>query len=165
MPKKPGKTLLTVLQYAEHRGVSRRAVYDAIAKGSIAFEKGLIDRGAADRDWVANGARSGNPDPGAGGPGTMTLNRAQTVLTLERAQLVRLEREERQEKILEQQRHAAAEHARQVTEALESFPSRLTPKIAVGVTRAEYLRIEHVSRDECRRLREDLARAPAEESA
>ncbi|HEY6110562.1 MAG TPA: hypothetical protein VIV56_16790 [Gemmatimonadales bacterium] len=44
--------LMTVPQYAAHRGTSRQAVHQAIKRGRIKLRAGMIDQEAADRDWL-----------------------------------------------------------------------------------------------------------------
>ena len=51
--------LVGVGEYAKHRGVSRRAVYDAIRAGAIVQDGGKVDVAAADAAWAANVA----PEP------------------------------------------------------------------------------------------------------
>lgn len=156
--KKPGPTLDTVQQYADHRGVSRQAVYKAISEGRIPFQNGLIDRELADQQWVENSARGAAADDEGPEPsGRPTLNKAQTLLALRRAEKVGLEISREKKEIEDQIRTAAAEHHRIITEALDAFPARLTPLVAVGVPRTEYLRIQNVIKEQCRRLAQDIA--------
>lgn len=56
-------TLLTMRQYAIHRGVSVNAVSKAVMQGRITCARaengnGLIDPAIADREWVANSAHA-----------------------------------------------------------------------------------------------------------
>jgi hypothetical protein len=156
--KKAGPTLDTVQQYADHRGVSRQAVYKAISEGKIPFQNGLIDRDLADQQWAENSARGAAADDEGPEPsGRPTLNKAQTLLALRRARKLELEILKDEGTLRREAELAAAEQARVVTEALESFPARLTPRIAPGAARAEYLRIEKVIREECRRLAQEIS--------
>lgn len=162
--KKPGRTFDTVATYAEHRECSRQMVYKAIAEGKIPFYDGQIDREEADRLWVENSARGSAAADDAGDPGEHrrpTLNGAQTLLALRRAEKLSIDISREKKEIEEQIKLAAGEQSLVVGEALAAFPARLTPLIAIGVPRAEYLRIQRVIETECRRLAEEIARGPA----
>ena len=57
--------LMTMAEYARHRGCSRVAVGKAVKAGRISLVNGLIDRTVADIQWLANSrARASASQPG-----------------------------------------------------------------------------------------------------
>lgn len=141
------------VDYAQHRGISRQAVYKAIAEGRIELIQGRINREQADREWEANSAPAAapnaatpaGPDPPAGVPAdspTLTYNQARTAWQLYRARLAQLEYEERAGRLVDADKvkQAAFEQARRLQEQLLALPARLGPLLA-GKPRAECTRI------------------------
>lgn len=149
------------VEYAEHRGISRQAVYKAIAEGRIELVQGRINRELADREWQSNtapaeGSRGATARPENPAPGVpvgcetnspaLTYNQARTAWQLYRARLAQLEYEERAGRLVDADKvkQAAFEHARRLQEKLLALPARLGPTL-VGKSRAECTRLLEVA--------------------
>ena len=148
--------------YAKYRHISRQAVYKAIAEGRIQLVEGRINRLVADREWAANSTPGapGSPDPGAGeAAGGTSYNQARTAHQLYRAQLARLDYEERAGRLVdaEKVKQAAFEQGRRTKEKILAVPARVAPALAAAKTRAECARIVA---DELHRVLEELGLAP-----
>jgi hypothetical protein len=148
--------------YAKHRGVSRQAVYKAIAEGRIQLTQGKIDRALADREWGENSAPAGAdvPDADPQAPAA-SYNQVRTLWQAYRAQLARLEYEERAGRLVDADkvRATAFEEGRRIQEKLRALPERVGPLLAMK-SRADCTRILTL---ELRRLLEELA-GPAEKA-
>ena len=120
----------SIRAYARHRGVSHEAVRKALAAGRItAGPDGWIDPEVADREWEANTL------PGAGqhkapSPRPFALSRA--AREHYRAELARIEYEERVGRLLdaEEVRAAAFACARRARDLLLAMPDRVAPVVA-----------------------------------
>ena len=147
--------------YARYRGISRQAVYKAIAEGRIQLVEGRINRLEADREWADSTAP---PVPPSGGgpvqPGTpATYNQVRTLQQFYRAQLAKLDYEERAARLVdaEKVKQAAFEQGRRTKEKILAVPARVAPALAAAKTRAECARIVA---DELRRVLEELGLTP-----
>jgi hypothetical protein len=156
------------VEYALHRGVSKQAVYKAIGEGRIQLVQGRIDRDTADREWGENSAPAGGSDagaePGAGETAGSSYNRTRTLATFYRAQLVRLQYEEKAGRLIdaEKVRLAAFEQARRLREKIMALPARLAPRLAATRTRAD---VERILRAELRAALEEGGLAAGEASS
>ena len=144
-------------EYATYRRISRQAVYKAIAEGRIQLVQGKVDRAQADREWAENSAPPGLEAPaGPATPGAGTsYNQARTAWQVFRAQMARLDYEERAGRLVDAQavRAAAFAEGKRTQDKLMALEARLAPLVAMK-TRSECAR---VIRLELRRLLEELA--------
>jgi len=155
--------LVWPVDYAQHRGVSKQAVYKAIAEGRIQLVQGRIDLTTADREWAENSAPAGavpDGEPAGAGAGS-SYNRARTAWQVYRAQIAKLDYEQRSGRLVDAEavRTAAFEEARRTREKVMALPARISPQLAQK-TRAECARILTL---ELRRLLDELA-GPAEKA-
>jgi len=152
------------VDYATHRGISRQAVYKAIAEGRIQLVQGKIDRTLGDREWAQNSAPSAGaePTPGEAAPAGASYNQVRTLHQAYRAQLARLDYEERAGRLVDAEavRTAAFEEARWLREKLMALPARISSLLAMK-SRAECARILTL---ELRRALEEAAAAPVKKA-
>ena len=126
---------LSLRAYARRRGVSHEAVRRALASGRIAARPdGRIDPEMADRQWGANT----RPKAGQGAtadPPVMSFAEARALREHYRAELARLEYEQRVDGLLdaEEVRAAAFTCARRARDLLLAMPDRVAPVVA-GLT-------------------------------
>jgi hypothetical protein len=138
--------LLSMRQYAKHRGVSVEAVSKAVKTGRIKCERdsrgyAQIDPIVADREWDGNSdpnkvlaANQSKPDApedaaAAGGP---SLHKSAAVLKAYQARLAKLEFDEKTGKVhdVEQCKRDAFKAGRSVRDALLGIPDRLSAELA-----------------------------------
>ncbi len=169
MPQK----LMTVAEYAEHRGISARAVRYGLRDGRIRFAKGtrLIDREKADRDWAdntdtrrprnsVNGNPKGRRSPGRSGHGDSNTaklahsNAARAAIKATREQF-ELERDMGRYVDREEFYKAAFEGNRKARDLLLALPKVCGPIVAKMDDRAA---CEEVLEREVRRICEELSR-------
>jgi len=138
-------TLLSMHQYAKHRGVTVQAVSKAVKNQRITCarnEKGhaLIDPAVADRQWAENsegvrpnyGLPSGDPPPQAEGPKGPSVYQSAAILKAYQARLAKLEFDEKSAKLhdVEQCKRDSFKVARSVRDALMGIPDRLSAEMA-----------------------------------
>lgn len=142
--------LLSMRQYAKHRGVSAEAVSKAVKKGRITCkrdEKGraLIDPEVADREWEANSDpskfRSSGEDNRAPRPAETppaeesqgpSVHKSAAILKAYQARLAKLEFDERSGKLLpaEQVERDWFKAGRTTRDAVLSIPARVAAEFA-----------------------------------
>jgi hypothetical protein len=126
---------LSLRAYARRRGVSHEAVRRALASGRIgARPDGRIDPETADRQWGANTRPKVRRGLG-GDPPLMSFAEARALREHYRAELARLEYEQRVAGLLdaEEVRAAAFTCARRARDLLLAIPDRVAPVVA-GLT-------------------------------
>lgn len=144
-------SLIGINAYAKHRGVTRRAVQENIAKGKIPCVikdgKRWIDPVKADAAWAANivpsksvyetfGAKTG-PKASSDGhdPRVPNIHVQEAYMKAYRARLVKLELDERQGKLIEKAKvyNQTFTAVRIVKDALLNIPQKLAPELAAEV--------------------------------
>jgi len=148
------KDLIGINAYAKHRGVTRRAVQEHLAKGNIPFElvngNRLINPEAADAAWSANVSTKqktsvyqtgpkANPDHfpavGEGAAKVPNIHVEEAYTKAYRRRLVSLELAERQGKLIEKEKVAGQifTAVRIVRDAICNIPQKLAPELAAEV--------------------------------
>lgn len=142
------RKLVKVAEYAKLRNVSKVAVYTAIKNGRLDGARngdGLIDVEIADRLWVENadprkGGKVVKGEPKIAqsfrlGEGRPTLTESKTLEAEYKAQLARIEFEEKSGKLVdaEKVKKEAFKLARLTRDALLAIPDRLSAELA-GIT-------------------------------
>lgn len=170
------KTLMSMRQYAKHRGISAPSVSKAVAMGRItcvrdSFGRAQIDPAVADREWEENsvpyrvgnsGGKDGastvvNPESGeSGDPKKNPYAQATAVLKNYQARLAKLEFEEKAGKLhdVDGCSKEAFRIARAVRDAMLGIPDRLSAELA-GET--DQFKIRKLLEDEIRLALENLA--------
>lgn len=123
--------LMSQRAYARHRGVTHRAVQKALASGRItATPDGRIDSALADALWDANT----RPSVNASQRGIADYAEARALREHYRAELARLEYEQRSGKLVDASavQAAAFGEARRARDLLLTMPDRVAP-IIVGL--------------------------------
>ncbi len=155
-------TLVSIRQYAKHRGVSHTAVEKAVKQGRIKLTDGKLDVEAADRDWSRNSSplnapklrsRTAAGDGPASGP---TYAQSRAVRELYLARLSKIEFEERAAKLVSRDEVtvAAFTKARTVRDNLLNIPDRLAAMLAAEVDPTQ---VHQILSDEIRKALIELS--------
>jgi hypothetical protein len=156
-------TLVSLRQYAKHRGVSHTAVEKAVKQGRIKLTDGKVDVEAADRDWRRNSSPVNAPNRAArsltGGDGPTsgpTYAQSRAVRELYLARLAKIEFEERAAKLVSRDEVtvAAFTKARTVRDNLLNIPDRLAAMLAAESDPAE---VHQILTDEIRKALIELS--------
>jgi hypothetical protein len=155
--------LVSLRQYAKHRGVSHTAVEKAVKQGRIKLTDGKVDVEAADRDWSNNSSPMNAPKPrfrtatGADGPVSgPTYAQSRAVRELYLARLSKIEFEERAAKLVSRDEVtvAAFTKARTVRDNLLNIPDRLAAMLAAEVDPTQ---VHQILSDEIRKALNELS--------
>ena len=155
--------LVSIRQYAKHRGVSHTAVEKAVKQGRIKLTDGKLDVEAADRDWSRNSSPVNAPKPrsrtanGGDGPASgPTYAQSRAVRELYLARLSKIEFEERAAKLVSRDEVtvAAFTKARTVRDNLLNIPDRLAAMLAAEVDPTE---VYQILSDEIRKALSELS--------
>jgi hypothetical protein len=130
--------LVSIRQYAKHRGVSHTAVEKAVKQGRIQLTEGKVDVEVADRDWRRNSSpvnapkavgRTDGTGDGSSGP---TYAQSRAVRELYLARLAKIDFQERSAKLVSRDEVtvAAFTKARTVRDNLLNIPDRLAAMLA-----------------------------------
>ena len=155
--------LVSLRQYAKHRGVSHTAVEKAAKQGRIKLTDGKLDVEAADRDWSLNSSPVNAPKPhprtatGGDGPASgPTYAQSRAVRELYLARLSKIEFEERAAKLVSRDEVtvAAFTKARTVRDNLLNIPDRLAAMLAAEVDPTQ---VHQILSDEIRKALIELS--------
>jgi len=156
--------LVSVRQYAKHRGVSHTAVQKAVKQGRIKLTDGKVDVQAADRDWSRNSSPVNAPKPpartvptGDGPASGPTYAQSRAVRELYLARLAKIEFEERAAKLVSRDEVtvAAFTTARTVRDNLLNVPDRLAAMLAAE---DDPTRVHEILTEEIRKALIELSR-------
>jgi phage terminase Nu1 subunit (DNA packaging protein) len=132
--------LVSLRQYAKHRGVSHTAVEKAVKQGRIKLTEGKLDVEATDRDWSRNSSPVNAPKArsrtvGDGPTSGPTYAQSRAVRELYLARVSKIEFEERAAKLVSRDEVtvAAFTKARTVRDNLLNIPDRLAAMLAAEV--------------------------------
>jgi hypothetical protein len=160
----PPMALVSLRQYAKHRGVSHTAVEKAVKQGRIKLTpEGKIDVEAADRDWSRNSSPVNAPNrtprnlPSADGPTSgPSYAQSRAVRELYLARLAKIEFEERASKLISRDEVtvAAFTKARTVRDSLLNLPDRLAAMLAAEGDPAQ---VHQILADEIRKALLELS--------
>ncbi len=164
-----GRKLLTLTQYAVHRGVTENAVRQAIQQGRISSSDGLIDQESADEDWARNTHPAGHGGqnrgktmpkgrrwlPSAGQPGVPPYSDSRNRRAAATAKLAEIEVSRRSGELVSLAVARADEFKlnRRTRDMLLALPDRLAPRLS-GLDQFE---IQRILTEEVRRMCSEIA--------
>jgi hypothetical protein len=155
--------LVSLRQYAKHRGVSHTAVEKAVKQGRVKLTDGKVDVEVADRDRSRNSSPVNAPKPqsrtatGGDGPASgPTYAQSRAVRELYLARLARIEFEERAAKLVSRDEVtvAAFTKARTVRDNLLNIPDRLAAMLAAEADPAQ---VHQILSEEIRKVLIELS--------